>query len=129
MKAAALLLTLLLGSCSGPLYVLLFNNSASPIRISQMEAVVTIAAGTQETLAIAPGSRLRVTTEKERLEFPFIEVSGEYLEAYKWVWYRVHLQFQPDNSIAVVKPKQPMPSTELSAQPEGFPLVPKKTAL
>lgn len=128
MRSLVLFLTLCLSSCSGPIYVLLYNNTVSSIQVSTLDTVVTIASKTQETFKLAPGSPVRLRTDKDELVCPFRAVPGEYYETYSWPWYRVHLQLEPDHSIVAVKPKQTMPSDAVD-QPEGYPLVARKTAL
>ena len=125
MRTALFLLALLLSGCSGPIYVLLFNNSGVPLVINSGNSSVSIAPSSSETFAISYVVRtFAIEASGRTLQYKYDTIPGGYYELHGFGYYRIHLQAQPDFTLALVKPKVSLPASETLAQPDGFPLRP-----
>ena len=111
-----------LSSCSGPLYVTLYNNSEMQFRAVALEAEISIQPGETETFSIVCG--IKAYLDEEFVEYSHPTIPGEYYILHKVFWHRIKLQLQPDGALLILKRNDSYPASAILPQPDSFPLEP-----
>jgi hypothetical protein len=126
MRYLIFLLSLALSSCSVPVYILLYNNSGTPVMVKSGDSTLTISPSSQETFPISMTGPISLHTEQATYIFPHPSVPNNFVEPRKGEKARLRLQLQPDFSIIAAKPEAALPISKETPQPKGFPLLPAK---
>ena len=112
----------ILSSCSGPLYVTLYNNSEMDFRAVALEAEISIRPGETKTFSIVRG--ITAYLDEEYVEYLHPQVPGDYYILHKVLWHRIKLQLQPDGALLILKRNDSYPASDNLPQPDSFPLEP-----
>ena len=119
-----LLLLTCLSSCSGPLYVILYNNSAYEVRYVSDEDETQISPGESQMISTVRGLQLKLGGEP--VSYPHPVIPGEYYAPHKVIHFKIKLQLQPNRELLLLLPKDEFPASASQPQPDGFPLKPNE---
>jgi len=111
-----------LSSCSGPLYVTLYNNSEHDVQSVANDEEWQILPGESQTITFVRG--LQLLLDGGPVSYPHPEVPGKYYVPYKIMYFKIKLQLQPNRELLLLLPKENFPASTDHPQPEGFPLKP-----
>jgi len=117
-----LILLACLSSCSGPLYVVLYNNSDFNALVVLYDEQVKILPGQERTFAIA--RRIDLLLDNQPTSYPHLEVPGKYYALHRLTRYKIKLQLQSNSELILLLPKEKFPVGSDFPQPDGFPLKP-----
>ena len=119
-------MTLLLSSCSGPIYIYLYNNTNSNIQASNESKKIEIVSGENEYIKVV--NQIALCIENKKYQYIAYEnlPPGENYGQEHFPLHSIHYQVEERGLLYLVKPDDRLPS-ELSRQPKGFPVKSKKT--
>ena len=118
--------TLLLSSCSGPIYIYLYNNTTGTIQASTENEKIEVIPGNNKYIKVVNQFTLCVGDQKyQYLTYDNLP-PGKYYGLEHFPLHSIHFQVEEDGLLYLLMADEPLPS-KLQKQPKGFPVTPKKT--
>ncbi len=113
-------------SCSREARIKLYNHTGSDVVIQVEGETYSIANGRIKTFIFPAKSKklsimINDTIWDYSVQYPPIDYCSPTAASI------IHMQLEPDGQLYVFLPKTLFPVTDISSQPKGFPLIPKKT--
>jgi len=115
------LMALLLVSCSNPIYIYLYNNTADIIQANNGANTIKIAPRETDYLKVVNNFSLCISSKQFQYSVYGHLPPGEYYGTEHFPLHSIHFQVENNGSLYLVKPDEKLPS-KLESQPQGFPV-------
>jgi hypothetical protein len=112
--------------CPPTLHMILYNHVGADLSVGTEGELVLLLKESSGRFVYRTDSRgLKIKNVGTEWIYDLPIPPREYLQLARWTGYEITCQIEPDGGIYLLKPGIVPPASELTQQPEGFPLKPK----